>query len=31
MRGRRNPPITMLAFIDRQERVTASHPLRTIK
>jgi transposase len=31
MRGRRNPQITMLAFIDLEERVPASHPLRTIK
>ena len=31
MRGRRNPQITMLAFIDLEERVPPSHPLRTIK
>jgi hypothetical protein len=31
MRGRRNPQITMLAFIDLQERVPKAHPLRTIK
>ena len=31
MRGRRNPQITMLAFIDLEERVPATHPLRTIK
>src|SRR5215217_5128658 len=31
MRGRRNPQITMLAFIDLEERVPAGHPLRTIK
>src|SRR5919202_1745073 len=31
MRGRRNPQITMLAFIDLEERVPTSHPLRTVK
>lgn len=31
MRGRRHPPITMLAFIDLEERVPTAHPLRTIK
>ena len=31
MRGRRNPQITMLAFIDVEERVPTAHPLRTIK
>ena len=31
MRGRRNPQITMLAFIDLEERVPTSHPLRIIK
>jgi len=31
MRGRRNPQITMLAFIDLEERVPTVHPLRTIK
>jgi transposase len=31
MRGRRDPQITMLAFIDLEERVPADHPLRTIK
>src|SRR5919202_1968777 len=31
MRGRRNPQITMLAFIDLEERVPSGHPLRTIK
>jgi transposase len=31
MRGRRNPQLTMLAFIDLEERVPAGHPLRTIK
>ncbi len=31
MRGRRNPQITMLMFIDPEERVPRDHPLRTIK
>jgi transposase len=31
MPGRRNPQLTMLAFIDLEERVPTSHPLRTIK
>ena len=31
MRGRRNPQITMLAFIDLEERVPFDHPLRAIK
>jgi transposase len=31
MRGHRNPQLTMLAFIDLEERVPTSHPLRTIK
>jgi len=31
MRGRRDPQITMLAFIDLEERVPQDHPLRTIK
>ncbi len=31
MRGRRNPQITMLAFIDLEERVPAAHPLRLIQ
>ena len=31
MRGRREPQVTMLAFIDLEERVPAAHPLRTIK
>ena len=31
MRGRRNPQIAMLAFIDLEERVPSDHPLRTIK
>ena len=29
MRGRRNPQITMLAFIDLKERVPTSHSLST--
>ena len=31
MRGRRNPQVTMLAFIDLEERVPTAHPLRTIR
>ena len=31
MRGRRNPQVTMLAFVDLEERVPPNHPLRTIK
>lgn len=31
MRGRRNPQVSMLAFIDLEERVPADHPLRTIR
>jgi transposase len=31
MRGRREPQVTMLAFIDLEERVPHDHPLRTIK
>lgn len=31
MRGRPDPQITMLAFIDPEERVPITHPLRTIK
>ena len=31
MRGRRNLQLTMLAFIDLEERVPTGHPLRTIK
>jgi transposase len=31
MRGRRNPQLTMLAFIDLEERIPAGHPLRTIR
>ena len=31
MRGRRDPQVTMLAFVDLEERVPKDHPLRTIK
>ena len=31
MRGRREPQVTMLAFIDLESRVPADHPLRTIR
>ncbi len=31
MRGRRTPQLTMLAYIDLDERVPPDHPLRTIK
>src|SRR5215210_3520002 len=31
MRGQRTPQLTMLAFIDLEERVATTHPLRTIK
>jgi transposase len=31
VRGRRNPQITMLAFIDLEERVPLDHPLRAIQ
>jgi transposase len=31
MRGRRDAQITMLAFIDLEERVPADHPLRAVK
>jgi transposase len=31
MRGRRNPQVSMLAFVDLEERVPPDHPLRTIK
>ena len=31
MRGRREPQVSMLAFIDLETRVPAGHPLRTIK
>jgi len=31
MRGRHDPQLTMLAFVDMEERIPARHPLRTIK
>ncbi len=31
MRGRREPEVSMLAFIDPETRVPLEHPLRTIK
>ena len=31
MRGRQESQVTMLAFVDLEERVPADHPLRTIK
>ena len=31
MRGRQEPQVTMLAFVDLEERVPAGHPLRSIK
>ena len=31
MRGNRRTQVTMLAFIDLEERVAADHPLRAIK
>ena len=31
MRGRREPQVTMLAFVDLEERVPRDHPLREIK
>ncbi len=31
MRGRQEPQVTMLTFVDLEERVPADHPLRTIK
>src|SRR5215204_5508140 len=31
MRGRREPQVTMLAFVDPEARVPKDHPLRTIK
>ena len=31
MRGRQEPQVTMLAFVDLEERVPADHPLRAIK
>ncbi len=31
MRGRREPQVTMLAFVDLDEQVPKEHPLRIIK
>ncbi len=31
MRGRQDPQVTMLGFVDLEKRVPAAHPLRTIK
>ena len=31
MRGRREPQVSMLAFVDPETRVPADHPLRRIK
>ena len=31
MRGQQDPQVTMLAFVDLEERVPVNHPLRTIK
>src|SRR5215212_7819017 len=31
MRGRRDPQLSMLAFVDLDARIPANHPLRTIK
>ena len=31
VRGKREPQVTMLAFVDMEERVPRDHPLRTIK
>ena len=31
MRGRRDPQVTMLAFVDMEERVPKGHPIRAIK
>jgi transposase len=31
VRGRQEPQVTMLAFVDMEARVPADHPLRTIK
>jgi transposase len=31
MRGRRNPQLSMLAFVDLDTRIPADHPLRTVK
>jgi hypothetical protein len=31
MRGRQDPQVSMLAFIDVESRIRLDHPLRTIK
>jgi hypothetical protein len=31
VRGRRDPQMTMLAFVDVEARIPADHPLRSIK
>ncbi len=31
MRGRRNPQLSMLAFVDLDARIPAHHPLRVVK
>ncbi len=31
MRGRQDPPVTMLAFIDPERREPPDHPLRTVR
>ena len=31
MRGRREPQVSMLAFVDLESRVPLDHPLRTIR
>ncbi|MDP6550464.1 MAG: IS5/IS1182 family transposase, partial [Dehalococcoidia bacterium] len=31
VRGRQDPQVTMLAFVDLETRVPPNHPLRTIK
>ena len=31
MRGRQDPQVTLLAFIDLETRVPSNHPLRVIK
>ena len=31
MRGRKDPQVTMLAFVDLESRVPVDHPLRTVK
>jgi len=31
VRGKREPQVTMLAFVDLEERVPNDHPLRTVR